>query len=148
MIPGRKCLNKDHYQSMQAARRAWIEKKKIYRSQDSANVGYDVEDMTEWTTDAQFKNLSYKDFTEQRELTGYLNGFFSKSSGEHLLLALYEHFALQGKDAASMLEVDSYTFKCRFVIEDNMQGLPRDEESDDPEPEAPEIQTEVTATIK
>jgi len=49
---------------MQAARRAWIEKKKIYRSQDSANIGYDVEDMTEWTTDAQFKNLSYKDFTE------------------------------------------------------------------------------------
>lgn len=106
---------------MQVARRAWIEKKKIYRSQDSANIGYDVDDMVEWTTDAQFKNLSYKDFNEQRELTGYLNGFFSKSSGEHLFLALYEHFALQGKPADSMLEVDSYTFKCRFVIEDTME---------------------------
>jgi len=108
---------------MQAARRAWIEKKKIYRSSDSANLGYDVEDMVEWTSNAQFKNLSYKDFSEECDLpgTGYLNGFFSKSSGEHLLHALYEHFALQGKDAASMLEVDSYTFKCRFVIEDTMQ---------------------------
>jgi hypothetical protein len=120
MIPGRKCLNKDHYQSMQAARRAWIEKKKIYRSQDSATLGYDAEELSEWTTNASFNNLSYKDFTDQRDLTGYLNGFYSKSSGEHLLMALYEHFALQGKDASSMLEVDSYTFKCRFTIEDTM----------------------------
>lgn len=104
--------------------------------------------MVEWTTNAEFKNLNYKDFTGQRELTGYLNGFFSKSSGEHLLLALYEHFALQGKDAASMLEVDSYTFKCRFTIEDTMDKLSADEDSEEGEPEAPEISTEVTATIK
>lgn len=121
MIPGRKCLNKEHYASQQAARRAWIEKKKIYRNSDSATLGYDAEEMVEWTTNAQFKNLNYKDFTDQRDLTGYLNGFFSKSSGEHLMLALYEHFALQGKDAASMLEMDSHTFKCRFTIEDNME---------------------------
>jgi len=47
-----------------------------------------------------------------------------------------------------MLEVDSYSFKCRFVIEDTMEELPVDEDSEEGENEPPAIQTEVTCTIK
>jgi len=46
---------------------------------------------------------------EYKQFAGYPshNGFFSKTSASHLFLALYEHFALQGKDANDIIDVDT-----------------------------------------
>lgn len=96
--------------------------------------------------DSHLFELNYKEFS------GYptQNGFFSKTSGSHLFLALYEHFAISGKDASDIIEVDSQNFKCVFQIGDTMEKLPADEDSEeeDKEPAAPETLTEISASVQ
>lgn len=95
--------------------------------------------------ESKLNSLDYKEFA------GYpsLNGFYSTTVGPHLFLALFEHFALKGKKANEIIEVDSDYFKCKFNLEDTMEPLPRwegnTEEEEEEEPE--KIETMVTAQV-
>jgi len=91
--------------------------------------------------ESRLASLQYKDFA------GFpsLNGFYSKTLGSHLLIALYEHFAMKGLNANSIIDVDSELFKCTFTLTENMEQLQPDEASDEDEPQPSEIETRVTA---
>jgi len=39
LVPGRKCIDKDHYATMQAARKAWADVKRVERGADT-KLGY------------------------------------------------------------------------------------------------------------
>lgn len=90
---------------------------------------------------------TYKDFNEDRQLISCYNGFYTTTSGENLFIALYEHFALKGLKAEEILQVDSYDFKCRFTIKENVMGDMQDDGEEDM-PEIEENSCEATATIK
>jgi len=77
---------------------------------------------------------TYKDYNEDRQLISCYNGFYTTTSGENLFIALYEHFALKGLKASEIIEVDSYVFKCKFTVKENIMG----EMLDDGEEDMPE----------
>lgn len=90
LVPGRKCIDKAHYQSMQRARKEWAAVKRIERGGSTeAELGYNQENLIQWVQDSKLFQRGYKQFA------GYQtqNGFFSKITGGQLFLALYEHFA-------------------------------------------------------
>jgi len=80
--------------------------------------------------ESKLNDLHYKEFA------GFpsLNGFYSKTLGSHLFFALYEHFAMKGKNASEIIDVDSELFKCSFTLEETMEPLEPDEASDEEEP--------------
>ena len=57
LVPGsKKCLTKEHFKAMQAARASCLAQNKIHRSSGRG------EDLVSWMKDAQFNTLSYKEF--------------------------------------------------------------------------------------
>lgn len=83
---------------MQAARKKWADIPRTERGSEE-EVGYDRDQLIGWISDADLKSLEYKEFSGVPSHTG----FFSKTGAINLLIALYEHFALQGKDAVDIL---------------------------------------------
>lgn len=133
LVPGKKCIDKEHYAAMQKARKTWADVQKLERGPEEA--GYDREEMLLWLKEAKLPDLEYKQFNGVASHTG----FFSKTSADHLLLAVYEHFALQELDANDILGVDSTYKKVRFTISQPMEELPPDEDSEGEDEEAPAV---------
>lgn len=146
LVPGRKCLNKEHYKAMQDSRKEWAAQKVVERGSD-VKLAYNKEDLKDWLTDNKLNEKMYKDYNEDRQLISCQNGFYTTTSGENLFIALYEHFALKGLKAQDIIEeVDSQFFKCKLTLKENVMDKIQDDGEDQPENE--ESQCEVTATIK
>lgn len=143
LVPGRKCIDKAHYAAMQDARKQWAQVNRVQRGTD-VQLPYDQETLIQWVKDSHLFELEYKEFSGFSSQ----NGFFSKTSGSHLFLALYEHFATQNLDASDIIEVDCKNFKCTFNVTDKMEELPPDEDSEGEGEEPPELSATVSASVQ
>ena len=88
-MPGKKCLDKEHYDAMQAARKAWVKVDRVNRSHTDPSLGYSTKDLKEWCNDANLLNIELKEFHGFPSHTG----FYTKTAASHIFVQLYEHFA-------------------------------------------------------
>ena len=112
LMPGKKCLDKEHYDKMQEARKAWAKVNRIQRGHDDPSLGYSDKELKDWLKDANLLNLELKEFHGCPSPTG----FYSKTAASHLFVALYEHFALQEDvDVNAILDMDASKGKVKFT---------------------------------
>jgi len=141
LMPGKKCLDKEHYDKMQEARKAWAKVNRIQRGHDDPSLGYSDKELKDWLKDANLLNLELKEFHGCPSHTG----FYSKTAASHLFVALYEHFALDEEyDVNAILDMDAAKGKAKFTLSGATEELPAD--GDDEEEEPQDLECQVTAT--